>query len=679
MKEYSVKKGIIYSENGLPYAPRWFCDGRMGFEADDKGIRQIDYFGPETSGNYMIFKKRFWEGIRFFLNKQGKRTALKAKKCKIMPFGFQSKSEKCDYSIYMANDCLYVIFKVASDCQIDMEFYDDTVFRPEVHEYQGIGLGGIERKWQAFHMEDGELRSSFEENGVITNLAFSSNANLLFKQTPRNTKYTLTMENIEAGKEYVLALSISNYETKTYEGYEKLLQDQFERYRVVADRAPVLKSSHKFLNQFFELAPMYHESLKTRDVVGAIRAQNTHYWVWGWDSMTSNNACFYWGDHRFIGEMLECFESYAHPEYGIAHAFGRKMEMSEDTAAPPPAQGMYITMLDLYRISGGDYKKHYAFAKKLVETIFATEVRNTGLCLGTSLYPDYRALIRETGNDISTFNNTVSYCAVRSMEKIALDMGDWEMSEKCKQFADRMQGNFESIMYNEPLGFIDSSVDADTYEKRGVPSNNAVKWENNYCSELIEQRAEQYLKFYEESLVSPAGLRPIPEGNACYDIDANQLHCWWIVMSEFYTRLINRFDRTDLINQYVSWVEYWSERLMCPEGIPCYDNDFEVPFDNWNCLCGIWHGYSIRGFYNSIVHAYVGVDFDERGLNIYPYSGEEMELSNLHFGERTFDIKITGTGTGVTRVICNDRHLGSVTTIPYDQMEKHNIVQIIKQ
>ena len=102
-------------------------------------------------------------------------------------------------------------------------------------------------------------------------------------------------------------------------------------------------------------------------------------------------------------------------------------------------------------------------------------------------------------------------------------------------------------------------------------------------------------------------------------------------------------------------MEYWSKRLTCPEGIPCYDNIKEVPFDSWNCMSGIWHGYSIRGFYNALVHSYVGIDFDENGLNIYPYSGEEAALYNLHFGHRTFDITITGSGKLIGSVVVNGK------------------------
>lgn len=675
--EYRVEKGIIFSEKGLPHAPRWFCDGRVAIEITNEGIGEVDYFGPKLSGNYRVFQKRFWHGIRLFLNNNCKRTVIKPEKCEIMPFGFKSQSSKYEYAVYVANDCVYFTVKSDFDCNLDVEIDDDTVFYPETHEHKNVGLGGGKRVWEEFRIEDNQLVSKYTENGADTYVAFSSNKTLSFRQTPKNTKYILTLNDLKAEEEAVLCLSISNDKNKSFEGYGEFIKKQYDRYDAVASKAPILKSKHPLLNEFFELAPMYHESLKTTDVEGALRAQTTHYWVWGWDTMTSNNACFYWGDDKFIGSMLDCFENHSHPELGIAHAFGYDMSAS-DSAAPPPAQGMYITLLDLYRISGGEWQKHYPFAKKLVETILATEVEKTGFCIGTSLYPDHRSLVNETGNDISTFNNTVSYCAVRSMQKLAEAMKDGELAQRCRSFADRMLKNFEDIMYNEEIGFIDSSVEATTYEKRNVPTNNAVKWENNYCGELVEKRGEQYLKFYEENLISPSGIRPVPEWCESYDADANQLHCWWTVMSEFYTRLVNKYDRPDLINQYASWVEYWTGKLMCPEGISCYDNEFEVPYDNWNSLCGTWQGYNIRGFYNSLVHAFVGVDFDEKGMNIYPYSGEELELLNLHFGNKSFDVKMIGSGKNIKDIILNGKSIGAVSVIPYNILKEKNTVEVIR-
>lgn len=57
--DYTVKNGRIYTENGLPYEPRWFCDGRLALKFENGSINQVDFFGPETSGNYIVFYSAF--------------------------------------------------------------------------------------------------------------------------------------------------------------------------------------------------------------------------------------------------------------------------------------------------------------------------------------------------------------------------------------------------------------------------------------------------------------------------------------------------------------------------------------------------------------------------------------------------------------------------------------------
>lgn len=678
MQNYRIEKGKIFSEGGLPWAPRWFCDGRVAFEVDNNGLGDINYFGEKTSGSYIAFHKRFWGGLRLYLVNESGRKKLRPDRCEILPFGFSSTGGVCDFRVFTADDCIYFTVTPKTAGRLDLEFYEDYLFYPETHPHHDIRYGGNPREWKPFTLQNNRLCGGYTEEGVPTNLCFSSNGSLSFRSTERNTKHILSVGEVQPGVETVIALGFSCGEAiADYTSCAAAWQSQTERYARVAERAPVLHSSHPLLDEFFQFAPMYHESLKTTDVKGAIRAQSTHYWVWGWDSMTSSNACFYWGDTEFMAQMLDCMEQYSDGDLGIAHAFDRAMRCIDGAA--PPAQGMYLTLLENYRLAGGDYRKHYAFAKLLFGKILATEVRDTGLCRGTSLYPDYRALIHETGNDISAFNNTVSYCAVRCMQRIAQAAGDEETAGVAKAFGDRMQKGFEEIMYNPEIGFIDSSVEADTYAKRGVPTNNAVKWESNDCGDLVSERAAQYLAFYKQHLVSPAGLRPMPEWSDCYDADSNQLHCWWMVMSEFYIRLINRFDEPEMLRQYVGWIEYWTGRLMCPEGIPCYDADPNVPFDNWNCMCGIWHGYSMRGFYNAVVHGFVGVDIDHEGLHIYPYSGEELTLSNLHFGQYNFDIQMRGSGASVASVVLNGEPLGAVTVIPFEKLGAHNTVEVVRK
>ena len=294
-----------------------------------------------------------------------------------------------------------------------------------------------------------------------------------------------------------------------------------------------------------------------------------------------------------------------------------------------------------------------------------------------SLYPDFREVILETGNDASAFNNTVCYCAARSMQNLAKAMGDYAQFEKARNFADHIEGAFKKF-YSEDLGFFASSTEATTCEPRLLPRHNAIKWENDYCADLVMDKSKECVKFYEENLLCKAGIRPMPLWSECYDADANQLSCWWPVMSEFFIRICNKENRKDLIDRYIKYVEYWSLRLMCPEGIPCNAETPNVPFDNWNCFCGIWHAYSVRGFYNAILHGYVGVNINQNGINFHPYEGEEVSVLGLNYGKRKFDINIKGSGTKIKNVTLNGKDLGAVNLIEFKDLCDNNIITVTR-
>ena len=677
MNEYSVKNGKIYTEKGLPWAPRWFCDGRLAFAVDNESIRQIDHHGPQVTGSYILFHKRFWEGMRFYLRAGSSRTLLRPEKCEITPFGFSSKGSYGEYGLYAADDTLIFTVTPAMDCDIDVEFYEDSLFRPETHAHAGIGLRGGERSWTPFVAEENRLVTSYEEKGGKTNVAFSASLPISYRKTSAFTKHILTLLGARAGKECVMVLDASAGECKGTHGYKERIARQEARYKEVAERVPVLHSAYPMLDRFFATAPLYHESLKVNDIPGTTRAQTTHYFVWAWDSMTTPDAYIYWGDRDFLGKMLTAFADNVSDTGCIPAAFTNNMGNVYGDA-PPAAQSMFITLLDIYRLAGGDFKKHYAFAKKLFHKNLSFEKKGTALLAGYSLYPDYRELIGETGNDVSAFNNSVTFCAVRSMEAMATAYGDTEEAVFCRDFAAKMKDSFARAFWNEKEGYYASSADADTLIPRPIPSSNAIKWENDYCEELIEGHEDALAKFFAEYFVAPAGLRPYPEGNPAYDADANQLHSFWPVMSELYARLLCHKGDKAATEQFIGWISYWAERLSCPEGISVYENTPTPAFDGWSAAPGIWHGYSARGFYTAALHCVVGVGFNQKGLRLFPVAIDApLTLKNLHFGSISLDIEATGCGRP-KNVILNGEALGAVEYIPFEKLKERNTLTIVR-
>lgn len=684
---YLVDKGVIRSDSGIPYAPRWFCDNRLAFQADDQGVGDIDYFSAHGCGQTKLFHRQLWGGLRFFLCDDRHNYPIVPKECDILPFGYRAScsASGMDYRffLYTAADRLYAVVETGTlqGLSLKLEFYDDYRMIPAAGETD-LRYKGLPRIWEPWRFEEQKLLTVFAEKETQTGVCFSCNREWNHRQMPRNGKHCLITTPLETGCRVAAALSFGvSAEAAAERGDAALAEEEAvytaicRRYEEVAQRAPVLESPYSALNDFFALAPLYHESLKVPEIPGVIRAQSTHYWMWGWDSMTRGEAPLYWGDRNFVGDLLQCVQAHASPEEGAAHAYGRDMSVAGE--APPTAQGMYITLLHFYQAHGGDIRPFYPFAVRLLQSILATEVGNTGLCRGTSLYPDFRNLIGEDGNDISCFNNTVGYCAARSMAVMAGYMKDTETEKQAQAFARRLEAHF-SLLYDESVGFFDSSIHSETFEKRGMYSNNAVKWENSYCSDLVRDVQKSSLDFYERELVSPAGLRPYPVWCGAYDADSNQLSCWWPVMTAFYTRLANRYDKPALLQQWVGWVEYWTKRLMCPEGISCYADTAEPPFDGWNCLPGIWHGYTIRGWYTAAIHSIVGVELDEGGLTVYPYSGEELKLRGLHFGDRVLNIVMHGAGPWVDRIEVDGISLRSTNKVPLDLLKEQTRVEVYR-
>ena len=183
-------------------------------------------------------------------------------------------------------------------------------------------------------------------------------------------------------------------------------------------------------------------------------------------------------------------------------------------------------------------------------------------------------------------------------------------------------------------------------------------------------------EFFKENAVTPMGLREIPLWNKSYDMDANQLHCWWPATGEYFMQLINRFDQKPLVEQWIKWVSYWTRNLSCPEGISYYIETDEPEFDRWTSQKGTWQGYSMRGWYQAALHGVVGVGTDAGGITFYPYSGEEMTLNGLNFMNRKFDIEMKGSGRYIESIEADGIIIKGTNKLPADLYKDKQVMKI---
>lgn len=684
---FKIEKGKIISDEGIPYLPRWFCDDLVAFEADKHGISKIEYFNRTTKGSEKVFVDDMWGGMRFYIEDNSRHYGQNLKYCEIMPYGFcgewHYKEYTFTYEQRVINNCVFVSLKpeceIAPEVNISAEFYDNwsLITRKDGdNRYRS----GVERIWDKWNFDGRYLRSHYREGSGETHIIICQDSNAQYiKRSVGNPKHILTSDC----NEYILVIAFDESEEKaihraddTLKNYKFYIEEQNNRYEEIIKNMPVLESPYKPLNNFFALASMYHESCKVQSVPGAVRAKTEHYWVWGWDGMSSSFAYSYWGDVDFISKLLNLYMETADPEKGIGHWFARDMSHIETSMLP--AQGFYISLLYQYCLNGGDISPYYEFAKRIFKLIAATECNNTGLCEGYSLVPDFRETILENGHDLSAFNNSSLYCAVCAMTYMAEKMGDCSIKRQAEELAQRMKEGFAKLLFDEEKGFFAASADSDTFEQRKIYMSPSVKWDNLYCYDLVKENQKRIVEFFENNFVCDCGIMFTPVWDRGYDADANQLHCYWPANSECYARLINFENRKDLIEKLISWIACWTDILMCPEGIDCYDEVNEPKPDGWNAVNGTWQAYSMRAWYEAAVHSIVGVDFNENGMNIYPYDGEEMILKNLHFAGKTFDIYMKGSGCGVENVILNGQSVGAVREISMNSFGNCNVVEVIR-
>lgn len=682
MNDYKISQGKIIGENGVPNPPRFFADNRCVCEINELGIAEIDFFSPKTKGHTKIFGRSFWGEMRFYLKENEENHQQNLTHVELLPFGMNAIWKQKDLSFHYTqaifDDSVCIELQSPSDLpagfRFKLEFYDDLCFVPQKSgdpRYKSP----VERRWDGWSFENNCLQNGFTEEESQVCICIGANISVNATWTERNTKYSLISEELQPNRKYRFMISIEHSKNHAFDKCQRLLQEsdkwlnkQYDRYQKISDNLPVLKSPYPYLNDFFAIAPLYHEALKVWEIPGAIRAKTTYYWIWGWDGMTSNDAIAYWGDLEFIQQLLSFYRDYANEKYGIAHAFSRNMEPCDFCGEP--AQGMYITLLYLYFSNGGNITPYYDFAVKIFNNICKTETGQLGLCRGTSLFPDFRHLLDETGEDISGFNNTVFYCAARSMSFLASALGDKCTEKSANEITQRIENHFLPLFFNREKQYICCSIDEKTFKQRNVYNANSIKWENNFCDDLIDSVSAECFRFFEKNVVTGAGLREIPAWCHAFDADANQLHCWWPVTGEFYARLINRYDKTDLIDKWIGWVSYWQEKLLCPEGISCYTDTAEPPLDNWNCLSGTWQAYSVRGFYQAAVHAVVGVDSDFGGITVFPYSGKELCLNGFHYENATIDFEMKGSGKYVEKIIVNGYEVIGTNKVPYDVLNQ---------
>lgn len=706
--KYLVKDGFIYSKNGFPLPKQWFADGRLAFSYDQSGVSQIEYFIPTAKdGNRIIFKRNIFDCFRPSIKMGDRRYTPEYKNLYIAPYGlecdFTADDEKYKLGVYAVEGNILFALSGGKPCDFRLTFYETTQFIPAYNGDLDSRDYGLKREWKTWEFlenavyggmretekEDKIALSSQHDSAVFSplmqkaenvshglNFGITANGKMQADKTKINTRLECLLAHDGTKTSYFAVAFAANDKdikaetTNFIKRSDSALNKQKLRYKAVYNNLPQIKTGIKAIDDFCKIAPLFHESTKA-DKNGIIRAKSSRYWSWGWDSMVSNDtttAC--WQDGELIRGMLDYFEETADEEKGWAHWF--RPDNSVRQYATPAAQGIYISLLFDYIDNTGDFatlEKHYGFAKKIFYKMLKIEKSGTGLFISPSLVPDYPECVHETGRDISLFNNSVAYNALRGMEKLAALFGDKETESLARNTAKQTEKDFFKTFYDEEKRFLAFSVDADEMKRRDVYSICGYFWDSDFHDELLGKKVGAVIDFIVKNGINKLTFINYVLWGSTYDGDANQLHATWGVVEEDILRVAKYTEHNELIDHWIKKVDYWMNMLTCPEG-ENYEYETDDPgYDRWNCDAGSWQTYTIRKWYKIIIKIVLGISFDEGGLTFCaPF--KEYSVKNFnHLGKR-YEIKTEGKGNRIKFVSINGKILRRTNKIPFDLLDK---------
>ncbi len=708
----TIKNGAVCTKKGFPVSPFWICDKRLAFSYDESGINRVEYFlSTAKDSNRIVFKRGIFDCFRISIAKKGKRYSPEYQNVHIHPYGMEADwfVEGAFYAVgvYAVDGNMVFTLDGEEDCDFRLTFFENTQLIPAFNGDLESRDYDLNRKWKAWEVNGNALYGGFEETkkeevqqkldveeSVLNDalyervssvkqelrLGIISPQGAVFSRSKLNVRREITVAH---KKRSIIAVVFSAdnedivEKTQAYvKQVEKSLVAQRERYKALVNRLPIVKTPYKGINDFCKIAPLYHESLKG-DIAGAVRAKTTHYWYWGWDSMIANKgtlAC--WKDTETVKSMLYLYKESAHPEKGIGHWFRFDNSIKQYMALA--AQGFYISLFGDYIDYTQDMdtlKEIYPFAKRIFERILSTESKVKGLFIGSSLFPDFPECLHETGRDLSLFNNTVAYNAVRQMEVLASLYGDTQTAQIAKETAKATEENLFPLFYDERQGYFVMSVDADTLEKRDCYSICGYFWDSRYHEDLLGKYADKCMRFVKEYGVGKLAFRSYPLFDSTYDSDANQLHTTWGAVEEVILRLAKYADESKIIEQWIKKVGLWTDNLTCPEGDSYEFETTEVVFDRWNSEPGTWQAYTIRKWYELAIGVVCGITIDIGGIEFsVPHC--TYSIGNIWVKDYELFIKTQGEGEHVSAIKLNGKLIQGTQKIPVDNLLKDKKNQI---
>lgn len=685
------KDNIPFIPQGLGHDRVSFTGGRVGVDMTEKGgITRVFYFGNQPIGRQDFFNSgdpiaSFTKIFRPYVVIGGRIYYLALNNTLLYPFGYQSEFQvgavKLRHGLILLNDTIAFTAEILENPEhaeiclrlVHSQYTKVSNSLRTWGKYELDPANGLTRitaadkaaesKETADDMMNQGIKRPQEPDGE-TVIALSADLPLSFRDAgPGFRLYAQTAPIAGTATMFVNfapseAASASRL-AELRQGISGQVDGVIREFEKTKKQLPAIKVDSPTVQSFLALAPAMVNAMKVKDVPGVIRAANSGYWTWAWDSMVYSDAYLLWHDRRFSRELLEFYRQSADPEYGIAHMLNAELKFAK--YLPFAAQAFYNILLYNYYLFTGDketLREYFPFAQSLLERALNLEFKDTGLIEAVGYVPDAPQSLDQDGHDLCVVNNGLFYQGLRAMETLALELNDHHYASRMSSIAQRCRTNFIKHFYDAEKGFFIDSVSSRDFRRREHYPTYAIVWTTTFAEELIpDGEAPRIAEFLEKNLLDGLVFFQYPKWDSCFMKEGNQSSyapCWERFVREV-MRLAGRTAALTAWFQTVDW--YWGQHTI-PECHACEAENENLSLDN----PGRQQMMGVKAWYSTFMHAMAGIEVTADGITIRPQKAN-LEIRGLRIRDKTIDV--TADAAGKVGIRVDGRILSGTDHIPF--------------
>ncbi|MFZ2655674.1 MAG: hypothetical protein WAX69_12150 [Victivallales bacterium] len=714
----TFKDNIPFSREGTGVDAIWFSGGRLGASIGRHGgITDVVYFGGQPLGRQHFFStdkiSTFGKLFRLAVIIGKAAYYPEFNRTEFYPFGYTSEfaveGVKFSHQLVLLNDTLIQRVKILANpgkkrVALKMITLGNPARVNMPHRtWNDFAVDGKRGWWSKATDAPPQTKGSCNVADVHKNLSFkdctdtdaadtfiyvSADKPVRCSNSTNRFKYWMETEPFaDSASVFVTFGSDGKAVRKRVEYLRRSAGMESDRkIRSYHDRClelPAINIGDECVQSFLMNEPLMIDALKVEDLPGGMRASAGHYWIWGWDSMVHSDAVLFANDRKFIRDMLDFYRNLADERLGIPHQV--TMRMKPRLAMEFPAQCLYIVMLYNYCCFTGDMKtvkRHLDFAFWIISKNMENNVAGTGLNKGTSLFPDTPQHAGHDGNDISVFNNSIYYQALKAMIGLAKIAGGEVRNEKYRKLipllpglAEQVRENFIRYFFDMEAGYFVDSVSSIDFKRRKHYPLYAILWITEFAGDLVQGIEKKTAGFMEKNFTAPHGLYPYPRWDSCFGGDGNQMQAYYPVIDPFYynmMRLTGNKSGLERMCQNIGW--FWKTHTI-PEGFT-YDAENEgIGVDNPGCN----QAFGGHAWYANFFHAACGINIDLEGISFSPSNpGTDIAVEAMEIRGMKLDIRITGKGWKIKRLLLNGKDTGAPFKIPFTALRKQNRIELTR-